>query len=244
MLEVKNVSKEIFTNNNIKTRLLENVSFHVEKSEITSLIGVPGSGKTTLMKIISTLDEPTSGEIIYPKEGKIVYLPSAPASFPWLSVTENIRFANKKINDAELSKIVNIVGLKSYEKYYPNNNSFGFRLRISLARSLAANPALIILDDVFKLMDERTKEEMYELVCVISENEGKTFLIATSNIYESLLLSDKIYLLRQNTIQKYKSGITSAGKNNDGNNKLALMKEQIGEFIGKLESDEFAKLTF
>jgi ABC-type nitrate/sulfonate/bicarbonate transport system ATPase subunit len=245
MFEVKNICKEMYSELGIKNYVLKNISFTIESEKITSIIGSSGSGKSTLLKIISSLELPTSGEVVNGLQGKIIFLPSNPSTFPWLSVSENISFGNQGISDSEKKRLVNLVGLDGYEKFYPNNKSVGFRFRVALARSLAHNPVLVLLDDVFKTMDNTTKEELYALIHEINMKEKVTFLIATSNLLEALLLSDKVYLLKQEKIELVlNSELGIIGNKENESNKDAILKKHIDEVLHKMNTDEISKISW
>lgn len=194
-LEIKNLSKEFVDETGFKNKLFQNISFKIEKSSITTLLAPTGSGKTSFLKIISGLDKPTAGETVN-ENSNIVFIPSEPSSFPWMTVEENIHFVLKEKSDVK--KIIKLVGLEGYENHIPNNKSLGFRFRISLARALVSKPSLIVLDEPFTQMDVQTKSEIYELVRKINNSEKQTILLGTTNITEAIYLSDKIVLMKKN----------------------------------------------
>ena len=245
MIEVKNISKELYSDSGLKKYELKNISLTIHPGKVTTILGASGSGKSTLLKIISALSSKSNGEVLNSSDQKIVYIPSSPSSFPWLSVTENITFNNKSITKAEVSRLIGLVELDGYENFFPNNKSLGFRFRVSLARSLANNPSLTILDDPFKLMDTQTKRELYTLVASINKKEGITFLLGTTNIQEAIILSDHVYLLRSHSIEgvlKEKAGIDI--KNIDSSQSHSILQNHIEKIIQKLNSEELAKISF
>jgi len=197
MIEVKNISKEYADDNGFKNVILKDVSLNIPSEKITSVIAPNGSGKSLLLKIISGLEQATSGEVINSRDRKIVYIPSQPSSFPWLNVEENISLGLQKKDSSEIKSIIKFVGLEGYELFYPNNKSYGFRFRIALARSLAHNPAAILLDEPFHQMDLQTKKEILLLILEAQNTFKTTFLLATTNITEALFLSDNIYLMKK-----------------------------------------------
>ena len=195
-LEIKNLTKEFIDETGFKKSLFQNISFNVEKHLVTTLLAPTGTGKTSFLKIISGLEKPTSGEVLKEENSKIIFIPSSPSSFPWMTVKENITFSNDDKTD--LNKVINLVGLEGYGDHIPNNNSFGFRFRISLARALILKPTLIVLDEPFNKMDSLTKSEIYNLVRKISVSEKQTIILGTTNITEAIYLSDKLVLMKQN----------------------------------------------
>ena len=198
VLDVKRLSKSYTDELGFKIHLLEDLNFQIEKSNITSVLAPSGSGKTSLLKIISGLEAASSGSVENVQNFKIVYIPSKPSSFPWLNVMENLVFMQKSEQKEEMREYIKIVGLAGYEDHFPENGSIGFRLRISLARALACGGDVIVLDEPFNKMDSLTKEELYLVVRKISEEEGITFILGTTNISEAVFLSDKIFLMKKN----------------------------------------------
>ena len=128
----------------------------------------------------------------------------------------------------KLQELIDLTGLTGYEDHYPYNKSYGFRFRISLARAMAVSPQLIFLDDPFKLMDLEAKDEIFELIKKIASEKKIKFILASSNITEAALLSDKIllinnkpgYLLGEITIDRYK-------------HRLEQLKDEIQEILQK-----------
>ncbi|MCL4549902.1 MAG: ATP-binding cassette domain-containing protein [Bacteroidetes bacterium] len=197
MVELKNISKEYVTADGFKKSVLKNVSCQIQEGKITSIIAAKNSGLTTLCKIICDLETASSGEIERNSKKEIVYLPSEPSSFPWRNVFDNVTLGLKNFDKNEIVRLIKLVGLDGYEKFHPHKDSLGFRFRISLARSLAHKPSLIVIDDCFRSMDHQTRNEIYSLIKEVNSSERIDFFIATTNVTEALLLSDRIYLLKK-----------------------------------------------
>lgn len=195
MIEIKNITKIYSDEFGSKIKLFSDFSFSVTASKVTSIIAPVGSGKSSLLKIISGIDREYSGQIIRQREGKVIMIPSEPSSFPWLSVKENILFGTGKNASVNIDEIISLVGLEGYENHYPDNRSIGFRFRISLARSIAHNPVCLCIDEPFTKMDDESKIEIYQLIRQINDKTGITILLTTTNISEAVFLSDKLYLM-------------------------------------------------
>ena len=210
LLEVRNISKYFSPAGGGKVQVLENINFEIPAEESGSIISILAqfrSGKSTLLRIIAGLEHPDEGSVILGKNAyendtvRIIYLPETAASFPWLSVKQNIEMALKlssKQKKLSLDEIISLVGLTGYENYFPDNSSSGFRFRISLGRALAADPEIILADDCFRIMDAVTRNEIYELVKNVNRSTGKTIILATANITEAVLLSGRILFMRKN----------------------------------------------
>ncbi|HVO74637.1 MAG TPA: ATP-binding cassette domain-containing protein [Ignavibacteriaceae bacterium] len=208
LLQVKNLSKYYSRHGLEKLPVLESINFSIEESKngrIISILAPFRTGKTTLLKIISALEMPSEGEVLLfgrkyeNPDGEIAYLPEKPSHFPWLNVEENIKLISQ-IKDEKLpfetvKKIISLIGLTGYEDFIPHNKSYGFRFRAALGRALAANPKIILLDDVFKNIDTESRDELYMMLNEIKNELKLTFILTTTNVTESILLSDQIFLM-------------------------------------------------
>jgi len=197
ILEVKKLSKDYNDATGFNVHLLEDISLEVTENSITSILAPTGAGKSSLLKILSGIETSTSGQVkINSAKQRVVYIPSKPSSFPWFSVKQNIELVNQ--DEEKIKSIIEFVGLEGYEDHFPDNNSVGFRFRISLARALAAEPGIIILDEPFgKEIKPVTLQRLYELLLYLKSKLGITFLLGTSNLSEAILLSDEIYLMQK-----------------------------------------------
>ena len=190
IIKIDSLSKKYSDSTGYVVQLFENISFGIEK--VTTVLAPKGSGKSSLLKSIAGIDK---GKSI--ANGENIFIPQKPSSFPWLNVSENITF-NTKIADNELKELIKFVGLEGYEDHFPDNNSVGFRFRISLARAIANNPKLILIDESLTKLAAKRKLEMYSLIRKVSSQKGIPILYATSSVTEAIRLSDKIILLSQN----------------------------------------------
>lgn len=193
---IENISKKYTDKVGYTINLLKDISLNISKSNFTSVIAPVGSGKTSLLKILSGLDSPTSGKISTNLERRI-FIPSSPSSFPWLNVLDNISF-NSSLTNKEIVDIIKSVGLNGYENHYPHNNSEGFRFRISLGRAIANNPEMIIIDEPFNNLNAATRTEIYILLRSIINKYSIPIIFGTTNITEAIFLSEEIYLMKKN----------------------------------------------
>ncbi len=216
LLEIKGVVKYFPGRSGSKLLVLDGINltndFKGQKGSIVSILAPFASGKSTLLKIISAIEEPSAGKIMlngtaYDKpDGRIAYIPEKPSSYQWLSVEQNIMFAaaGAKNKSTNIEELVSAVGLTGYGKHNPHPKSTGFRFRIALARALAADPVLILLDDPFKKLRGETKKEIYALLKKLRDELNLNFLLGTTNITEAVGLSDKIYLMKGHPGQIFK----------------------------------------
>jgi len=208
-LSVKNVSKifPALNNKNQSVQALQDVSLEVNENEFVSILGHSGCGKTTLLNLIAGFEAPTSGSILC--AGKAVKDPGADRSmvfqdyalFPWLTVRDNIAFGLhlKPINSASIEQSVmhfaNLVGLSAFIDSYPHQLSGGMRQRVSIARALAVNPTVLLMDEPFAALDAQNRSMMQQEMIRILAEESKTVVLVTHSIEESINLSDVIVVM-------------------------------------------------
>ena len=215
-LVIENVSK-IFTRDGKEFAALENISLHIEEGEFVCLVGPSGCGKSTLLNMIEGLDSPTSGTIY--TNGSPVYAPGRDrmmmfqehALFPWLDVSGNVMYGlelKPNLNDAERREVakyyLHLVGLEKFMHAAVHELSGGMRQRVALARSLAPNPTVLLMDEPFGALDALTRENLYRDLQKIWQQRKKTIVFVTHNIREAVCLGDRVLLFSPNpgTIQE------------------------------------------
>lgn len=205
-LTINEVSKQ-FNNreNNIET-VLNDINLQVKEGEFVSILGPSGCGKSTLLSIVAGLTKQTSGELIL--QGKKINGPGKErgmvfqqaALFPWLTVEENVMFPlrkemSKKEAKEKAHKYLSLVQLSPYTKHSPHELSGGMQQRVSIARALAMDPALLLMDEPFGALDEQTRSRLHEVLEKVFLETKKTILFVTHSIHEALKLSDRIVVM-------------------------------------------------
>ena len=205
-LQVRNLSK-IYRDKEREVTALKDVNLEVKESEFVMIVGPSGCGKTSLINIIGGLDEATSGEVLL--DGKAVNGPGADRGmvfqgyslFPWLSVQKNVEFGlkMKKLPAAkrteQAQKYIRLVGLEGFEDALPRQLSGGMKQRVAIARTLANEPEVLLMDEPFGALDAQTRVVMQELLADISRRTGTTILFITHDIDEAVLLGERIYVM-------------------------------------------------
>jgi len=196
---------------------VDNVSFKVETGELVAILGPSGSGKSTLLRIIAGLEIPDTGEIHLtgkettlstPQERNVGFVFQHYALFKHISLYENIAFALKvrKASKAEIEKRVNelleLVQLKGLEKRYPSQISGGQRQRVAVARALAAQPRVLLLDEPFGALDAKVREELRKWILQLHEQTHVTTLFVTHDQHEALEIADKILVMNKGRIEQ------------------------------------------
>lgn len=186
---------------------LRNMSLEFPRGQLTSLLGPSGCGKTTLLKIFAGLLKPTSGEVEV--NGKKVTGPGPDRAFvfqdfallPWATVLRNVAFGLEmrgvatSEREARAEKYIKEVGLAGFENAYPHELSGGMRQRVGLARALAVDAQVLLMDEPFSAVDEQTRRKFQEDLLQLVQNENKTFIFVTHSIEEAVYVSDQIAIL-------------------------------------------------
>ncbi|WP_028392639.1 ABC transporter ATP-binding protein [Bacillus cihuensis] len=189
------------------TQALQNINLSIKKGEFISFLGPSGCGKTTLLSIIAGLFPPTAGTVLLEglpvfsrDELSIGYMLQQDYLFPWKTIGQNVTLGLKLLKhdkEASLSiatKLLQDVGLPGVEHQYPRELSGGMRQRAALARTLAVDPKILLLDEPFSALDYQTKLKLEDLVSETLKAYGKTAVLVTHDIGESIAMSDRIYM--------------------------------------------------
>jgi NitT/TauT family transport system ATP-binding protein len=200
-LSVEAVSKEFpGVRGGVPTRALEKTDLTVEDNDFITILGPSGCGKSTLLRIVAGLETPSTGRVLL--DGQPVSRPGPDRGmvfqsytlFPWLSVRDNIRFgalATDRIADELIGK----VGLRGFENHYPKMLSGGMQQRTALARALANDPKILLLDEPFGALDNQTRALMQELLLGIWEADRKTVLFVTHDIDEAIFMANRVAVM-------------------------------------------------
>ena len=205
-LTVENVSKT-FRMRRETVKALEDVSLTVHEGEFVCLVGPSGCGKTTLLNIIAGLEQPDSGRVLAdgvpvtgPGRDRMVMFQES-ALFPWLNVLGNLMFGLKlkpNLRHAERREVakfyLHLVGLEKFMNANIHELSGGMKQRAALARSLAPNPSVLLMDEPFGALDALTREQLYGDLQRIWEKRRKTIVFVTHNVREAACLGDRVIL--------------------------------------------------
>jgi NitT/TauT family transport system ATP-binding protein len=187
--------------------VLKDVSLDVAAGEIVAIVGGSGSGKTTLLRIIDHLIVPSSGSVLV--DGSQVVRPGGRISFvfqqdcllPWRTVIQNVSYGldlrgiARTEARASAQKYVTLVGLQGFESYYPHQLSGGMRQRVNLARALAVEPDVLLMDEPFAALDAQTREMMQLELLRIWQQTGKTILFVTHQLDEAVFIANRVVVL-------------------------------------------------
>jgi NitT/TauT family transport system ATP-binding protein/sulfonate transport system ATP-binding protein len=205
-LSIRGVSQSFVVGDSV-LEALNDVSLDVYDNEFVVILGPGHCGKTVLLNILGGLEQATDGEILLDGEKltgsdkRIGMVFQKLALMPWKTVMANVEFGlqmggmGKKARREISQKYIDLVGLRGFEKAYPNQLSGGMKQRVGIARAYANNPEILLMDEPFGQLDAQTRYAMEEEVQRIWQHEKRTVLFVTSNIEEAVYLGDRIVLL-------------------------------------------------
>ena len=207
ILSIRGVSRSFEAVGRAPTVALQATDLEVEENDFITILGPSGCGKSTLLRIVAGLDKQSSGEALL--DGQRIDGPGAGRGmvfqsytlFPWLTVIDNVCFGLRERNlpRTEQLEIANAfvqkVGLRGFENHFPKQLSGGMQQRTALARALANNPRMLLMDEPFGALDHQTRELMQELLLGIWEAEKKTVLFVTHDIDEAVFMGSRVVVM-------------------------------------------------
>lgn len=230
-LDVSGVSKEFALGDRQVIRAVDDVSFQVDENELCVLLGPSGCGKSTVLRMVAGLEEPTSGIIML--DGKEIVGPGSDrgmvfqsyTSFDWLTVQENVEYGmrlnavSKSERRERAEHFLDLVNLTRFKNAFPRQLSGGMKQRVAIARTLANDPAILLMDEPFGALDAETRWSMQELLLNIIQESKTTVLMVTHDIEEAIFLADRVLFMsrhpgriRENLRTDFKRGQRIANK--------------------------------
>jgi ABC-type nitrate/sulfonate/bicarbonate transport system ATPase subunit len=204
-IEFREMTKVFEQENGRDVPVIDPLDLSINEGEFVVFVGPSGCGKTTVMRMVGGLERPTTGYVLL--KGEPVAGPSREkgmvfqsySSFPWLTVLRNIRFGlryRRDVSETEKDRIaqhyLEIVGLAPFSDFYVNRISGGMRQRVAIARTLAANPLVLLMDEPFGALDALTRERLQLQLLGLRKVERKTIIFTTHDVDEAVFLADRI----------------------------------------------------
>ena len=183
---------------------LEPFDLEIAEGELVSIIGPSGCGKSTLLRIIAGLEEPTSGKIVLGTAGlkrPVGFVFQDAVLLPWKTVAENIRFPldtsgiQRSQSEEKVRELIKLVGLEGFENSLPKQLSGGMKQRAAIARALADDPPILLMDEPFSAVDLLTRETLNDELSRIWQQTGKTILLVTHSVEEAAYLGTKVMVM-------------------------------------------------
>jgi len=180
-----------------EVKVLENLNFKVEPGEFITIVGPSGCGKTTLLNALSGHIDPAKGEVY--REGVIRIVYQQDGLFPWLTVAENISMGLRSMPEEqrkkELEDLLKLIHLEGFENHYPHELSGGMRQRAEIARALAGDSDILLMDEPFSALDYQTRLRMRRELVRLLELRKRTVIFVTHDIEEAAQLADRVLVL-------------------------------------------------
>lgn len=211
MLRIDKVTKEFPQSSGGRKRVLEDISLKIEDNEFVCILGKSGCGKSTLLNLLAGYTVPDYGALYLDRN--MIHGPSADrgivfqeyALYPWYTVLQNAAFGpsvRKDPNAEEIAmKYIKMIGLEKYKDYYPDSLSGGMRQSVGIARALANNPRILLMDEPFSALDPYTREKMREELLNIWETEKTTVIFITHSVPEAVYLADRVVMIKSGKIK-------------------------------------------
>ncbi|MEL1136208.1 ABC transporter ATP-binding protein [Desulfitobacterium sp. THU1] len=211
LIQLKSVEK-YYQGSGKTLKVLENINLDIQQGEILAILGPSGCGKTTLLRQIAGFDHPHTGnilmdgqEIVKPEVKRMMIFQDFNQLFPWQTVMQNIVYPlqvhhvgdSVRANREIASKYLNLVELDGFEDSYPHQLSGGMKQKAAMARALALQPKVLLMDEPFGSLDALTRLSLQNLLLKVWRETGVTIVVVTHDIQEAILLSERIVVMGQ-----------------------------------------------
>ncbi|GAB6152543.1 hypothetical protein JCM17380_12930 [Desulfosporosinus burensis] len=197
--------------------IIQDFSMSIEKGEVICILGESGGGKSTVLRLIAGLEVPSKGRIkinditvvdesvfVLPEKRGVGMVFQDYALFPHMTVSENIRFGLRKLStkekDHRINQMLDLVSLGDYKKRYPYELSGGQQQRVAIARTLAPNPSLLLLDEPFSNLDAHLRSKIREEIKIILRQTSKTVIFVTHDKEDAQSMADRVVILKEGKI--------------------------------------------
>ena len=175
--------------------MLADLRLTLPAGAVGALVGPSGCGKTTLLRLVAGLDRNYDGAIALPAHGRLGMVFQEPRLLPWRTVIDNLRIAAPDARNGEIAALLDDLGLAEHAAHFPRQLSLGLARRVALARALAVEPDLLLLDEPLVSLDAARARELREKIAALIESRRITTLIVTHDLREAIALADRLFLL-------------------------------------------------
>jgi NitT/TauT family transport system ATP-binding protein len=246
VIRVEDLSKTFTMNGGGTLRVLDNVNFDVQQGECVCLIGHSGCGKTTLLRAVCGFEPPDSGSVLVdgavhdkPDKDVLMLFQDFNQLFPWKTVLQNVMYpllatkfiTNKTDAKSRAMKRIADVGLSGFDNSYPHQLSGGMKQRVAVARALALQPRVLLMDEPFAALDNITRRTLQTLTTRVCEKYGVSMLLVTHSVEEAVIMSDRIVMMKPRP-GRIGQIFNNPGRGNQSEVERAQLVEQILQALG------------
>jgi NitT/TauT family transport system ATP-binding protein len=195
LLEVRDVRKSYLRASGDRLEVLRDIAFTLGPGQVGAFVGPSGCGKTTMLRIIAGLDADHDGTVVRPPDLVLGMVFQEPRLLPWRTVDDNVRLVAPRASEAALAALFEVLELASHRAQFPGELSLGLARRVALARALAVEPGLLILDEPFVSLDDALADRLRDELTTLVERRPVTTLLVTHDVDEAARLADRLFLL-------------------------------------------------
>jgi ABC-type nitrate/sulfonate/bicarbonate transport system ATPase subunit len=194
-LEVRDVRKSYVRASGERLEVLRDIAFTLEHGQVGAFVGPSGCGKTTMLRIIAGLDADYRGTVVRAPDVVLGMVFQEPRLLPWRTVEDNVRLVAPHATAATLATLFDVLELDTHRRQFPGELSLGLARRVALARAMAVEPTLLILDEPFVSLDDALAERLRDELAMLVDRRPVTTLLVTHDIDEAARLADRLFLL-------------------------------------------------
>jgi ABC-type nitrate/sulfonate/bicarbonate transport system ATPase subunit len=195
LLEVRIAHKAYRSASGQALEVLRDVALAVSIGQVGVLVGPSGCGKTTMLRIIAGLDTDFIGKVVAPQQGKLAMVFQEPRLLPWRTVEDNVRLVAPELAEQKLAALFETLELEPHRLHYPGELSLGLARRVALARALAVDPELLLLDEPLVSLDAAMASRLRDELALLVDRRRVTTLLVTHDLDDAVRLADRLFLL-------------------------------------------------
>ena len=237
-----------FRRNGAAAPVLKDISFTIDRGEFVAILGPSGCGKSTILRLIAGLEHPTAGQVaiggreVSVTDDRCAVVFQEPRLLPWRSVASNVELGTRRRKGKQTARINELlaeVGLSESADAWPHQLSGGMAQRVGLARGLAAEPDVLLLDEPFAALDALTRLRMQDLLLQVREHHAQTVVLVTHDIDEALYLADRIIILGNSPAQVVANHVIPVSRPRDRSHpEIGRLRDEILRRFGVGASTE------
>jgi ABC-type nitrate/sulfonate/bicarbonate transport system ATPase subunit len=240
LLEVRIAQKAYRVASGKRLEVLRDVTFSIGRGEVAAFVGPSGTGKTTMLRIIAGLESNYEGRVERPAHSVLGMVFQEPRLLPWRTVDDNVRLAASRASEAQLTALFNLLELTAHRSHYPGELSLGLARRVALARALAVEPDLLILDEPFVSLDDALAIRLRDEVASLIDRRPVTTLLVTHDLDEAVYLADRVFLLSGRPAGIVHECVIRTPRRARGSEDLVALKKSVAEQINAVAETEAA----